>query len=106
MRSFSSDRRLVCPDFSDKKQASGLFYLRTARMLKTFGTRLFGTASGTRVLLRVAADFGVAQLSLLAAAILRIALSSGLHPEDPVGHLAGKVNSLYLVHAGWFSVSA
>ncbi len=75
-------------------------------MLKTFGTRLFGTASGTRVLLRVAADFGVAQLSLLAAAILRIALSSGLHPEDPVGHLAGKVNSLYLVHAGWFSVSA
>ena len=36
----------------------------------------------------------------------RIAFSSGLHPEDPVGHLAGKVNSLYFVHAGWFSVSA
>jgi len=75
-------------------------------MLQPLIARFFGIASGKRVLLRVFADFGIAHLSLITAAILRMALNDQLQASNPVGQIAGKVNSLYLLHAGWFSVSA
>ncbi len=75
-------------------------------MLQPLFARLFGTASGKRVLLRVCVDFAVAHVSLITAAVLRMALNDQFIADNPVGQIAGKVNSLYIVHAGWFSLSA
>ena len=75
-------------------------------MLQLLKNRLFGIASSKRVSIRLLADFTVAHLSLIAACVLRMAMNDQFQPSNPVGQLAGKVNSLYLLHAGWFSVSA
>ncbi len=74
-------------------------------MLNTLWSRFFGTASGKRVALRVAADCATAQAALVAAAILRMSINGTLNQTDAVGLLVSKVNAIYFVHAGWFSLS-
>ncbi len=71
-----------------------------------FRTRLFGSASPRRVLLRMAVDFGIANLVLVGAAVLRLIILGGVTLENPVGTLISRVNTLYLMHAGWFACSS
>lgn len=68
--------------------------------------RLFGNASLKRVVLRMGVDIVVANAVLVAAAVLRVIVSGQLNLTDPVGQLIGKFNRVYLLHAGWFAVSA
>ena len=75
-------------------------------MLNSLRTRLFGNASARSVAFRTLMDFAVANLVLVAAASLRLLMSGQLQFDNPVNQLVGKVNSTYLVHASWFSVSA
>ena len=66
----------------------------------------FGNGSLKRVVLRMAVDFAVANAVLVAAAVLRVAVSGQLDFNDPVGQLIGKFNRVYLLHAGWFAMWA
>lgn len=75
-------------------------------MLKRIRTRLFGNATGRHVLVRVCVDFVVANLVLVAAAVLRILLSGQLNFDNPVDQLVGKINAVYLLHASWFAATA
>lgn len=75
-------------------------------MLAAIRSRYFGNATASQVLFRMVVDFGVANAVLVSAAVLRLVASGQLNLDNPVGQLIGKINSVYLVHAGWFAVSA
>jgi len=72
-------------------------------MLNSIWSRYFGHLTGRQVLMRMVADFAVANAVLVAAAVLRLLLSGGLDLDNPVEQLIGKFNRIYLVHAGWFA---
>lgn len=75
-------------------------------MRKRIRTRLFGNATGKQVLARVCVDFIVANLVLVAAAVLRLLLTAQLNFDNPVDQLVGKINAVYLLHASWFAATA
>ncbi len=75
-------------------------------MRKSIWSKLFGNASPRQVKVRVLVDFTVANVVLIVAAILRLAIRGELDFADPVNQLADKITVTYLVHAGWFALSA
>lgn len=75
-------------------------------MLTTLRNRCFGAATARQVLWRMLVDLSAANAVLVAAAILRMAVTGQLNPDNPVGQLIGRFNKVYFVHAGWFTVSA
>lgn len=75
-------------------------------MFNSIWSKLFGNASPRQVRLRILVDFSVANLVLVIAAVLRLAIRGELDFTDPLNQLAGKVTVTYLIHAGWFAFSA
>ena len=68
--------------------------------------RIFGNASPKSVFLRFSLDFLGANLMLIVAAILRLALTGRIGMENPLGVLLGKITTLYWINVGWFTVTA
>jgi nucleoside-diphosphate-sugar epimerase len=68
-------------------------------------TLLFGALSSEQLAVRVFVDFVVANVVLVVAAVIRLTFLGGLSWENPVGSLIERVNSTYLMNAGWFGVS-
>jgi nucleoside-diphosphate-sugar epimerase len=68
-------------------------------------TLLFGALTSEQLAVRVFVDFVVANAVLVVAAVVRLALMGGLSWDNPVGSLIERVNSTYLMNAGWFGLS-
>ena len=75
-------------------------------MYNAIRTRLFGNSSGQQVVLRFFADFLTANIVLVAVGVLRVVVSGQMDLADPVGHVMAKCNPVYILHAGWFAVTA
>ena len=67
---------------------------------------LFGNSSLKGVAIRFSVDFLGANLMLIVAAILRLALTGRIGLENPVGVLLGKITTLYWINVGWFTATA
>lgn len=75
---------------------------------KLFGrvwTHLFGTLTSDKLAVRVFVDFIAANVVLVMAAVVRVAVIRGLSWDNPIGTLFDKVNATYLMNAGWFGLS-
>ncbi|MEQ9411915.1 MAG: NAD(P)-dependent oxidoreductase [Fuerstiella sp.] len=68
--------------------------------------RLFGLADWKSVLSRMGVDFTIANVSLIAASLCRLVTSRQLSASDPIGSVAQRVNSAYVVNAAWFGLTA
>jgi nucleoside-diphosphate-sugar epimerase len=75
-------------------------------LVSAFRFRLFGSAGWTAVASRMSVDFTIANLALIAAAMCRLFTSHQLSSADPIGAVAERVNSTYLMNAAWFCLTA
>ena len=67
--------------------------------------RLFGAADWKAVASRMAVDFAIANLALIAACLCRLMTSRQLSAADPIASVAERVNATYLVNAVWFGLT-
>ena len=74
--------------------------------LESIRFRMFGSASWKHLLPRFAADFAIANIVLMASSLLRLVANGSFSTSDPVGSIAGRVNSIYLFNAVWFGATA
>ena len=65
-------------------------------------TQLFGSLTSDKLAVRVFVDFISANVVLVMAAVVRLAIIGGLSWGNPIGTLFDKVNATYLMNAGWF----
>ncbi len=79
---------------------------KTGQLFDRVWCQLFGSLKSNQLAARVVIDFCVANGALVMAAVVRLAIIGGLTWDNPVGLLFEKVNAAYLVHAGWFGISA
>ncbi|MBM3971212.1 MAG: NAD-dependent epimerase/dehydratase family protein [Planctomycetes bacterium] len=78
----------------------------TRKLFEQTWTRFFGSLTSNKLAARVFVDFVAANIVLVMAAIVRLALIGGLSWANPVGTLFDKVNATYLMNAGWFGLSS
>lgn len=78
----------------------------TRKLFERVWVHLFGTLTSDKLAVRVFVDFTAANLVLVMAAIVRLAIIGGLSWDNPIGTLFDKVNATYLMNAGWFGLSA
>lgn len=77
----------------------------TRKLFERVWTQLFGTLTSDKLAVRVFVDFIVANVVLVMAAVVRLAVIGGLSWDNPIGTLFDKVNATYLMNAGWFGLS-
>ena len=77
----------------------------TRKLFERAWTQLFGSLTSDKLAVRVFVDFIVANLVLVMAAVVRLAVMGGLSWDNPVGALFDRVNATYLMNAGWFGLS-
>lgn len=77
----------------------------TRKVVERAWTSLFGTLTSEKLAARVFVDFVVANVVLVMAAVVRLAVLGGLSWDNPIGTLFDKVNATYLMNAGWFGLS-
>ncbi len=65
-----------------------------------------GTTTSNQLALRVLVDFIVANVALVMGAVVRLLLIGGVSWDNPIGTLFEKINTTYLMNAGWFGLSA
>ena len=75
------------------------------RLFERAWTQLFGSLTSDKLAVRVFVDFVVANIVLVMAAVVRLAVIGGLSWDNPVGALFDRVNATYLMNAGWFGLS-
>ena len=78
----------------------------TRKLLERGWTQLFGTLTSDKLAVRVFVDFVSANVVLVMAAVVRLAMIGGLSWDNPIGTLFDKVNATYLMNAGWFGLSS
>jgi len=78
----------------------------TRKLFEQTWARFFGSLTSNKLAARVFVDFVAANIVLVMAAIVRLALIGGLSWANPVGTLFDKVNATYLMNAGWFGLSS
>lgn len=77
----------------------------TRKLFERAWTQLFGSLTSDKLAVRVFVDFLVANLVLVMAAVVRLAIIGGLSWDNPIGALFDRVNATYLMNAGWFGFS-
>lgn len=77
----------------------------TRKLFERAWTQLFGSLTSDKLAVRVFVDFLVANLVLVMAAVVRLAVIGGLSWANPIGTLFDRVNATYLMNAGWFGFS-
>ncbi len=77
----------------------------TRKLFDRVWTQLFGSLTSDKLAVRVVVDFVVANLVLVMAAVVRLAVMGGLSWGNPIGALFDRVNATYLMNAGWFGLS-
>lgn len=78
----------------------------TRKLLDRAWLKLFGTTTSNQLAVRVLADFVVSNVALVLGAVVRLAIIGGVSWDNPIGSLFEKVNTTYLMNAGWFGLSA
>ncbi|MFY9253262.1 MAG: NAD(P)-dependent oxidoreductase [Fuerstiella sp.] len=78
----------------------------TAPIGGSFRFRLFGSSGTRTVASKMAVDFGIANFALIAASLCRLVTSRQLSSADPIGSVADRLNSTFLVNAAWFGITA
>lgn len=77
----------------------------TRKLFDRLWTQLFGSLTSDKLAVRVFVDFVAANLVLVMAAVVRLAVIGGLSWDNPIGALFDRVNATYLMNAGWFGFS-
>lgn len=77
----------------------------TRRLFERTWAQLFGSLTSDKLAVRVFVDFVAANVVLVMAAVVRLALLGGLSWSNPIGGLVDRVNATYLMNAGWFGFS-
>ena len=71
----------------------------------TLRFRLFGATDAKGILSRMGVDFTIANIALIAASLCRLVTSRQLSSADPIGSVAERVNTTYLMNAAWFGIT-
>ena len=77
----------------------------TCKLFERAWTQLFGSLTSDKLAVRVFVDFVAANVVLVMAAVVRLAVMGGLSWDNPIGALFDRVNATYLMNAGWFGFS-
>ena len=77
----------------------------TRKLFERAWTQLFGSLTPDKLAVRVFVDFVAANVVLVMAAVVRLAVMGGLSWDNPIGALFDRVNATYLMNAGWFGFS-
>lgn len=77
----------------------------TRKLFERAWTQLFGSLTSDKLAVRVFVDFVAANVVLVMAAVVRLAVMGGLSWDNPIGALFDRVNATYLMNAGWFGFS-
>ena len=78
----------------------------TAPIGGSFRFRLFGSSDRRTVASKITVDFAIANFALIAASLCRLITSRQLSSGDPIGSVAERVNTTFLMNAAWFGVTA
>jgi len=77
----------------------------TAPIGGSFRFRLFGSSDRRTVISKMAVDFAIANFALIAASLCRLVTSRQFSSADPIGSVAERVNTTFLMNAVWFGVT-